>query len=72
MARIRYIGEQLIARAFARTFHRNHWDEEHGLNKNEVETLSQNPHFQVDEKSANRGAVLVPQHDGNPNYGSGQ
>ena len=72
MARIRYIGEQLIARALARTFHRNHWDEEHGLSETEVKTLSRNPQFQVDEKSTDRGAAPVPQPDGNANYGSGQ
>ena len=48
MARTRYIGEHLIARAFERTFHRDHWDDKHGLSSQQVAILAGNPQFDVD------------------------
>ena len=47
MVRIRYIGEQLIARAFDHTFHRKHWDEDHGLESGQIAILTSNPQFEV-------------------------
>ncbi len=47
MIQIRYIGAHLIARAFEHTFHRDHWDERHGLETRQVDVLAHNPQFEV-------------------------
>ena len=60
MARIRYIGEHLIARAFERTFHRDHWDEDHGLHDDQVATLACNPQFEVDNAGCIAGRESGP------------
>jgi hypothetical protein len=47
MARIRYIDEQLITRAFDHTFYRNHRNQDHGLEAGQVVILTSNPQFEV-------------------------
>jgi hypothetical protein len=57
MVRIRYIGKQLIARAFNRTFHRKHWDDDHGLETGQIAILGANPQFEVHDASEREGST---------------
>ncbi len=72
MARIRYIGEHLIARAFERTFHRNHWDEDNGLQDHHVVVLANNPQFEVDDAGSALQVICSPSDTGETPTGSVQ
>ena len=56
MIRIRYIGAHLIARAFEHNFHRDHWDERHGLEPRQIDALAHNPQFEVEAPGKTAGS----------------